>query len=266
MGQSLDMDFTPPDFKDQKKYNMNKLRGRILAFFDPSRSIPLFIVGTAALSLVLQAFYDLANDPETWQGGYWLALGALGLVAVILIATWFRRPVTGQVHIREEEKPTPHRGLILLVSPNPTAAATASIEYHLPVLQHCWLIASAESLAMAQTLANEFRGHVTQVYFGAPHYLVEPEQIQSTYAVMQTILEDARKAWLADTDLIADITGGQKPMTVGLALACSARNVQMQYMKIQRTPVGEAQTDIRPMAIRIDANFVPGEGQNSHST
>ncbi len=119
---------------------------------------------------------------------------------------------------------------------------------------------------MAQKLEREFRGRVPHIYFGAPHYLVEPEQIQSTYAVMHTILEDARKAWLADTVLIADITDGQKPMTVGLALACSAHNVQMQYMKIQRSPVGEAQTDIRPMAICIDASFVPGEGHNSRAT
>ena len=206
---------------------MDKLRGRILAFFDPSRSIPLFIVGTAALTLVLQAFYDFANDPKTWQGGYWLALGDLGLVVVILVATWFRRPVTGQVYIREEEKPAPHRGLILLVSPNPTAAATASIESHLPVLQHCWLIASAESMVMAQKLADDFRGRVPHFYFGTPRYQVEPEQIQSTYAIVQTIVEDARKVLLTETDLIADITGGQKPMTVGLALACSARNIQM---------------------------------------
>lgn len=119
---------------------------------------------------------------------------------------------------------------------------------------------------MAQKLESEFRRRGLHIYFGAPHYLVEPEHIQSTYAVMQTILEDAHKASLADTDLIADITGGQKPMTVGLALACSAGNVQMQYMKIKRTPVGEAQTDIRPVAIRIDASFVPGEGQNPRST
>jgi hypothetical protein len=67
---------------------------------------------------------------------------------------------------------------------------------------------------------------------------------------------------LTETDLIADITGGQKPMTVGLALACSARNIQMQYMKIMRTLMGEAQVEIKPLAIRIDANFVPGTTYN----
>ncbi len=43
---------------------MDKFRGRILTFFDPTSSIPLLIVGTTTLTQVLQACYVLANDPK----------------------------------------------------------------------------------------------------------------------------------------------------------------------------------------------------------
>ena len=46
---------------------MAETKKLLTAFFEPSRSIPLFIVGTAALLLALQAAYDFANEPNEFS-------------------------------------------------------------------------------------------------------------------------------------------------------------------------------------------------------
>lgn len=235
------------------------MKEKILDFLDPSRSVPLFIVGTAALTLALQALYDIANDPATWQGGYWLAIGALAVSAVILVISAIRRPAIGQVGIKEEHKPGKRAGLILLVGPT-EAAVPHAIEYHLPVLQHCWLIATSESLKTAAIIAERY-GNRVRVYHGSPGYLVDPDEMKSTYNMVVNILDQATaEARLSITDLIADMTGGLKPMTAGMALACLARNATMQYMKAPRDASGQVIAGAIPEPIRIDTTFIPTSG------
>lgn len=235
----------------------DQLKQRLLDFLDPARSIPLFIIGTATLTLGLQALYDFANDPATFQGGYWLALIAFILAALLLVYTWRRYRYTGRVSIQEELQPSQRRGLILLAGPS-EASAPASIDYHLPVLQHCWIIATAESLKTAARLAERYRGQIKNIYWGAPTYLVDPDQIQETYALVVRILEvEALQVHIDPSALIADITGGTKPMTTGMGLACLAGNLDMEYMKAPRDAEGQVIPGERALPVRIDSTFIP---------
>ncbi|MCB8954069.1 MAG: hypothetical protein H6650_18855 [Ardenticatenales bacterium] len=236
---------------------METLRNRWLAFFDPTRSIPLYIIGTAALTLALQAAYDLANDPAHFQGGYWLAAVAVGVAVVILLYTAISRPSVGQVAIAEEHKPAPRQGLVLLVGPT-EAAAPHAIEYHLPALKRCWLIATAESLPVAAALAKRY-GDRVRMFHGSPDYVVHPDEMKSTYEVVTKVLTRAtsQAGGLPAKELIADLTGGLKPMTAGMTLACLARNTDLQYMKAPRDADGQVIPGAIPEPIRIDTTFFP---------
>jgi hypothetical protein len=232
------------------------MKDKLLNFFDPNRSILFFIVGTAALTLVLQAFYDFANEPGKWQGGYWLALASLAVAATALVVSGLRRPVPGRVNLAEELKPTQRKGLILLVSPM-EAAAPAAIQHHLDTLEHCWILTSKASLPTAVSLEKQYASQARRFHHGS-RYVVDEDLIQSTYDMVVRILdEEAPRHGLAGDDLIADITGGLKPMTAGMTLACLARHCDMQYMKTLRdksgTPVPEAVAE----PIQIDAKFIP---------
>lgn len=104
----------------------------ITAFFEPSRSIPLFIIGTAALSLALQAAYDFANEPGELKGGYWLALGGLFIAGAILLVSAARQHYSrGHVHMKQSVPPRQQTGLVLLADANSESARSA-IEYCLP--------------------------------------------------------------------------------------------------------------------------------------
>ncbi|MFW6096871.1 MAG: hypothetical protein ACOC9Z_02285 [Chloroflexota bacterium] len=232
------------------------MRERLRDFFDPARSIPLFIVGTAALTLFLQALYDLANEPGQWQGGYWLALGSLFIAVVALVVTSRRTPTPGRVGIREELKPNQRKGLIVLSGPT-EASAPDAIEYHLPILEHCWIVSTKASVGTAAELHRRYESERVHIHYGSL-YEVDEDQIESTYDLVTHILEnEASEYELTVDDLIGDITGGLKPMTAGMTLACLARRCDLQYMKALRNEEGEILEGAQPEPIQIDVTFVP---------
>ena len=234
-----------------------QVKERIKDLFDPSRSIPLFIIGTAALSLGFQAMYDFANDPTEFQGGYWLAIAFLFLAVFVIVWSARTKSAIGRVGIREELKPEKRKGLILLAGPT-EASTPHAIEYHLGDLEYCWIISTPESIHTADHLSNKYRDKIPFIYKGSPNYLVNPDQIQDTYDLVFRIIEvEAVGKGLKPGQLIADITGGTKPMTTGMGLACLARDLDMEYMKAPRDAEGRIIPGSAAEPIRIDTTFVP---------
>lgn len=233
---------------------MDTLKG----LFDPDRSLPLFLLGTATVTLLLQGIYDYANEPGVWKGGYWLALLMLFVTLGILVRAWRKRP--GRVDIREKQLPRPRRGLILLAGPQ-KASNPVALEHHLDSLTHCWIIATPESAGTAATLFKEY-GDRIDIRYGAD-YTVDPEEFAPTYDIVMRILgQEMRQYGLGMTEIIADITGGTKPMTSGMALACVAYHVPMQYIKAQRDANGQVIRDARGVPIQVDASFITSRGKN----
>ncbi|MBL7162789.1 MAG: hypothetical protein ISS57_09310 [Anaerolineales bacterium] len=234
-----------------------QVKDRLQDFFDPSRSIPLFIIGTAALSLGFQALYDFANEPSVFQGGYVVAFIFLALAIVILFFSSRRKSTIGRIGIMEEYKPMKRKGLILLAGPT-EASAPHAIEYHLSDLEYCWIISTPESIHTADKLADRYQKDINLIFWGAPNYIVDPDQIQDTYDLVFRIIEvEAVEKGLNPHQLIADITGGTKPMTTGMGMACLARDLDMEYMKAPRDKEGRIIPGSVAEPIRIDTTYVP---------
>ncbi len=98
-------------------------------------------------------------------------------------------------------------------------------------LEHCWLLASAGadgSLPQAQALADYCATQNVRSYI---HAVADPWGIQETYDLARTLYSDEVPAvGLSPTDVIADFTGGVKPMSAGLLLACVTVGAPMQYL------------------------------------
>ena len=60
------------------------MRERILDLLDPNRSVLLYLLGTVAITLLIQVTYDWANEPGTWKGGYTLTVIALIILAIAI--------------------------------------------------------------------------------------------------------------------------------------------------------------------------------------
>ena len=88
------------------------------------------------------------------------------------------------------------------------------------------------------------------------YYLVNPDEIESTYEIVLRILDvEAPTAGLQHSDIIADITGGTKTMAIGVALACMAREQDMQYMRTLRDINGAPVSWPVAEPIKIDATL-----------
>lgn len=156
-------------------------------------------------------------------------------VLPILISLLNRRRAMSRAYLslREALRPKERKGLLLLVGAN-EATASQSIEYHLPRLQHCWLISLPEASKTVDSLTNRY-GDQLKIH----RYLVSPDEVHSTYEIVLRIFDsDVPAVGLQRDEIIADITGGTKAMAVGMALACVACDVAMQHMRILRDESG----------------------------
>lgn len=148
---------------------------------------------------------------------------------------------TLQREVLDQERPPPMPGLVALVSPETvpagpatlTQAAYHAIDYHRSALRHCWFVASTGergSLAAAQWLTNycEQRNIAAQVW-----QVQDPADTAETFGLVQWLFTVAiPERGLDPQDVIADMTGATKPMSIGMWLACQG-NHRVQYMTRQ---------------------------------
>jgi hypothetical protein len=78
--------------------------------------------------------------------------------------------------------------------------------------------------------------------------------------VQRILEEEAPRFGITADHIIADITGGQKPMTVGMALACLERNQTMEYLRARRNAQGDADRDLQPEPIKLEVQSLRSLG------
>jgi CRISPR-associated protein (Cas_Cas02710) len=218
--------------------------------------ISVVVVGTL-IGVASNSLFDWLHSSLGWGTG-WIALGALALLFLVLIpiAALVRHALVllrGEHNLRltAEGKVRPAPGLIVLVSPPAagqpvtTLAAAAAIRYHLEAdagqsLRRCWLVASPQ--------AHDCAVELQQLYTKQPRCTVvstaDSESAAATFNAVNQIYRDARAENLRPTNIIADCTGGTKPMAAGMALAVAAQpSRRLSY--IPRDPA------IPPLLVRI---------------
>lgn len=224
-----------------------------LPFLEHRPSLPLYLLGGAVSPLIIQFLLDWSNNPGVWQGSYTLTLIVLLLTLLAgTIWSWQNRPQS--LFILDEQKPRPRRGLILLVSKH-MGSAPAAIQHHLPGLTDCWLISSSESATVAAELAQQFSSDTTTFHYGSS-FEINSDEAASTYRVARQIFNSAAPALgLSSTEIIADITGGSKPMTAGLVLAAVSERRPIQYVLAKKDEKGQVILDAWGEPIKINTEY-----------
>lgn len=237
------------------------MRRFLLPFLEPGRSIPLFLLGTAVIALIIQFIQDWSNHPGVWQGSYTLTLFVI-LLTLLAGGVWAWQNRPQPLFILDEQKPRSRRGLIVLVSKH-KGAAPAAIQHHLPTLTDCWLIATSGSAHVAVELAQQFSSDTTSFHYGTP-FQVNDGDAASTYRVAKQIFtQEAPNKGLDSTEIIADITGGSKPMTTGLVLASVNERRAIQYVLAKKDNKGLPMTDTWGEPIKINTEYLSLHGIRS---
>lgn len=233
-------------------------RGILRSFF-AANSIIGFVVASLSLSIVGAAsFQIIANifGTSTSAMGIILVIAALILIIAALF-TW--RVVQSNLERKnrnivklDRKQPAKHRGLIVLVSRK--AAPEKAYQWHLPVLEHCWLVHSAweDSKAAAVSLKQDIDGLGKNAERIEILDVLNPEEC---FDKVDDIYKNKLPKGFSESDVILDFTGMTVTASVGAMLAClSNEHRHIQYTAARRVDGKEVSDD--PVEIILEWDVV----------
>lgn len=230
--------------------------------------IGVFCLGVLFLSVASNWIYDVAQSPEDLLTTQWLGV-LVALVVMLGLAYWLyqrdRRKLMERLLIEatftESATASPHRGLIWILSPGSVDHPTFAIAHHYGreaphTLEHCWLVMTKGDRRVEeakQALEQGLQGLGIAVEL---HSIEVPRpDVESTYRAVDDIYQAAlADKGLEPKEVIADITGGLKPMTTGMALACLLRNLGLEYVETDRDELGQPINGTQRVVI-VDVDF-----------
>jgi CRISPR-associated protein (Cas_Cas02710) len=202
-------------------------------FFSP-RFPMLFLAGAVLVAVMGNMASDLLKSYfGDERARLWVILVVSSVILFLLVvaiyaAGVFRAMFTSRSLYRflDKPNPAPRKGLIAFVSLTQRAHLDRAIIYHRETLKRLWLIATQECQVRAAQLVAEYNKQGIQVSIvplGEEWDLIKAkETVDRIYA--------EQLDGLAEEDIIADFTGGTKPMTVGMVFACLTPSRSLQYV------------------------------------
>ena len=125
-----------------------------------------------------------------------------------------------------------------------------AINHHIGKLTHCWLIFSPQS-GVNVDIINYFFEKITNKSLTSDFIKIDdPNNSKRIKEKIDSIYKDL-PGDLQTTDIIADITAGNKPMTAGMILSClhSERNIEYIEQSERRALI---EVDIRPKLTGVE--------------
>ena len=201
-----------------------------------------FALGLLFFGILANLIFSLVLAPaETWPGAWRPAVivAAVFLLAYVCFSLDRRRKPRIESGVDESRLAPPHKGLIWLFGPGPFDHLLFALRHHVRGGggAHCWLVMQnipaivAARNALSQRLIEE--GLPTQLH----EVYIERLEVEDTSEAVRTILERrSAEVGLAPEDVIADITGGTKPLTAGMVLAALTAQsptgeVELEYIE-----------------------------------
>lgn len=223
---------------------MNRPRANFLQAFlieaGPSpQLLAAFVIGLLVIGVAGNLAYALVTTPQQVAPVLWQPLLAIAGGAALAYLLWWSDQRNGRkvtLTFDEGDAPPGHAGLIWLLGPGNFDHLLAALQHHRDRGggQHCWLLMQGDSMPVRNTFADvtkavETEQGTTQLH---PVYLPKPD-VQHTYEAVRSIYErEAGEMGLAGDQVIADITGGFKPMTAGMVLGVlAAGRARLQYVE-----------------------------------
>lgn len=212
---------------------IRKTRKTFELFFSPRFPI-LFLAGAMLIAVMGNMVSDLLKSyfgddkVRLWVIFLISSVILFLLVAAIYAAGVFRAMFTSRSVYRflNKPNPAPRQGLIAFVSLTQRAHLDQAISYHRETLKRLWLIATEECQVKAAQLVAEYKKTGVQVSVVS---LDEEWDLIHAKETVERIYAEQLDG-MAEEEIIADFTGGTKPMTVGMVFACLTPSRSLQYV------------------------------------
>lgn len=196
---------------------------------------------------------NVVTDTLTAMGNVrlaWLVVLALlaGLVVFANAYSWRERQrrAEGMAPL-DRPNPRKHRGLVFIFSREDTLRE--AVRHHEPILEHCWLIVTPEM----QAKAAEAIGHFPHVQFTV-RAIPDRYNTRACYDVVWDIYRsDAPRLDIPAESVISDITGGTKPMSTGVFMACCEGGFHVEHVPSAFDANGRPTGPLPPIEIVLPA-------------
>jgi hypothetical protein len=186
----------------------------------------MFLFAGAALGVLGSAVYQLLTN--------WLSTRNYAVVGIIIgavlvlvavqwvLSRWVQR-LRPSLPVPNKQTPAPCRGLICLVSNEPTLRK--ALAWHQTSLQWCRLICSEQSMPLAQKVRDELQAQGKDAELVFIHDVLDPVACRDTVDRLYSNLP----ADLDESEVILDFTGMTSIVSVGAVLGCLDEKRPIQY-------------------------------------
>jgi hypothetical protein len=219
-----------------------------------------FALGLLMVGILSNLVFQLLTEPGVAPP----AIGRVLLTALLFTGLAYAlyqrdrsRRRTVQAEVDEGRLAPPHPRLIWILGPGPFDHLLFALEHHVRGGggTHCWLVMQDTPLVqeafnkLSQTLLEH--GISTRLH---PLY-IERMDVRAAYEAVRVVFDqEAAREGLSPDQVIADITGGTKPLTAGMVLATLTTGGALEYVESDR----DAHGNPIPSTLRVvlvDAEF-----------
>jgi hypothetical protein len=230
--------------------------------------IVAFVLGVTALGVLSNFVFTLVVNPETltWAAGFRalasvavLIAAAYGVYRYDLGAAWRTRKL--RATFDEGNIAEAHAGLIWLMSKGRIELPLIALQHHSTWsvgerLRHCWILVTPDAAEACDRLALRVPelGYAIELH----RVPLANASVENTYRAVEMIYQVAApEVGLAPPQIIADLTGGQKPMSAGMVLACLPYGRALEYIESDYDPSGKL-IDGSQRVLRAGVDFAAG--------
>jgi hypothetical protein len=219
-----------------------------------------FALGLLVVGLLGDVAYDLLTAPAESLPVIWRPVVAAGVLTAVAYGFYRwdrRRRRTVDVAIDESRLAPAHRGLVWLFGPGDFDHLLFALDHHRAGGggDHCWLV--LQDIEPVQEAFGRLSQHLSEQAIPTrlhPVYIPALD-VEAAYGAVRAVFErEAAEEGLAPGDVIADVTGGTKPLTAGMVLAALTTGGALEYVESERD------TDGRPIpqtlrVVLVDTEF-----------
>jgi len=225
-----------------------------------------FALGLLVVGILGDVAYDLLTAPADNLRVAWRPVAAAVLLTGLAYLLYRRDRGRGrevQAVVDESQLAPPRAGLIWLFGPGPFEHLLFALGHHRQGggAAHCWLVMQdigpvREAFSqLSQRLLEQ--AMTTQLH---PVYIEELD-VQAAYQAVRAIFErEAAEEALQPGQIIADITGGTKPMTAGMVLAALTTGGGLEYVESKRDSQGQYVPGTQRVVLMDTTFYVTREG------
>ncbi len=199
------------------------------------KDIALFLTGALLVGTAANSVFGILVD--FWGDSLWslTLFFSASFVALAFLAFPFSRFLRDRLRRLkgpplEDDNFAPYPALVMLISEGANTLADRTLERHLEaqVLRTCWLVCTPQSEQQGERLIKEF-GATNDVQFHISK-VQNRVSFRPTYDAVRAAIDAARKEGCALSEILVDVTGGSKIMSIGAAFASAERQLVIEYV------------------------------------